>query len=218
MTERSILFSAPMIHALLEGRKSQTRRLAWRERKCEGGPINDGGGQMDYVEPSIVRSPSPWQAVKPGDRVWVRENWCPRAEDGRVIPGAAHYMADGEHVVKTDGDGFTVKLGDGREASPWRPSIHMPRWASRMTLVLTDVRVQRLQDISEADAEAEGLWRSRARRHLWWLSPNAVRIFEPYRSHLEAFSALWNSLHGPGSWEKNPEVVALSFTVERKAP
>ncbi len=72
MPDHPIIFSAPMIRALLDGRKTQTRRLAWRERKCSGGPINDGGGQMDYVEPSMVRSPSPWQRVQPGDRVWVR--------------------------------------------------------------------------------------------------------------------------------------------------
>ncbi|MEH7827630.1 hypothetical protein [Gemmobacter denitrificans] len=87
---------------------------------------------------------------------------------------------------------------------PWRPSIHMPRWASRITLTVTDVRVQRLQQISEADAVAEGVSPISEPNDLKW---------EHYSPHGVAFAALWNSLHGHGAWEANPWVVVPTFTV-----
>jgi hypothetical protein len=176
--------------ALLDGRKTQTRRLAWREKECPGGPINDGGGQMDYIEPSIVRTPSPWQRVQPGDRLWVRETW--QLYGMEALP-------DRERPI------FYRADDDAREghATPpdlkWRSSIHMPRWASRLTLAITDVRVQLLHEISEADAQAEG-----------------TTPFGEYRpSYVAAFRSLWNHLHGFGAWDANPEVVALAFTVTK---
>ena len=206
MTDRPIIFSAPMVQALLAGRKTQTRRLAWREKECPGGAVNDGGGQMDYIEPSFVRSPSPWRMVQPGDRLWVREAWCQQSDDGAMVAGRAHYRADGNHVALSDGDGFAVTTAAGREASPWRPSIHMPRWASRLTLTVTDVRAQRLQEITEEDARAEGA---------------RAAYGEPFATDSgltdrRRFQLLWDTLHGPGAWDANPEVVALTFTVAQR--
>lgn len=210
MTDRPIIFSAPMVEALLAGRKTQTRRLAWREKECRGGAINDGGGQMDYVEPSVVCIPSPWCKVQPGDRLWVREAW------GFETLGAPPYCCEGDlpNVVRPGGGWTRPYCRAGTEGTAWgmygppkwRPSIHMPRSASRLTLTVTDVRVQRLREITPADAIAEGI------------SPtaNSQTIDCDTSNPCDDFRALWDHIHGPGAWEANPEVVALTFTVERR--
>ena len=227
--DRPIIFSGPMVRALLDGRKTQTRRLL----KANIPPMP----AMDNISPSnTTKHPTPYLdsycsekktaanlrgmsrlwcwwtrddrsgrefkvGYMPGMRLYVREAWCQKAEDGAAVSGAALYRADGEHVALSDGDGFTVTRQDGREASPWRPSIHMPRWASRLTLVVTDVRVQRLQNISEADALSEGIEPLRFPETGDWGWPQ------------HRFRDLWNSIHGPDAWDANPEVVALTFTV-----
>jgi hypothetical protein len=124
----------------------------------------------------------------PGDRLWVRECWS--CLDSHSRPGSRIAFradtADGERV---------------RVDAPWRPSIHMPRWASRLTLEVTGVRVERLQDISEEDALAEGM-----ERHLWEETMHGD-------THLQVldYRALWESINGPGSWDANPWVWAVSF-------
>ena len=116
---------------------------------------------------------SPLARCVPGDRLWVRE-------------GYAQHAAGFDY--RADFAGFSQPA-----AGPWRPSIHMPRWASRLTLHVEAVRVERLQDIREADAVAEGMnW------PVWRL-----------------FQSVWNSLHGPDAWNENPHVVVLTFRVER---
>jgi len=208
MVDRPILFSAPMVLALLGGRKTQTRRLAWREKEDPGGAINDGGGQMDYIAPSVVRSPSPWRKVQPSDRLWVREAVrFPAGSDNREPHkhGPVFYEADQRWFLN-------YSCAKGKR----RPGIHMPRWASRLTLTVTDVRVQRLQEMTEADAQAEGI--SQYENGRWHYEPNP----EPAYARLtgptarDAFHDLWNSIHGAGAWDANPEVVALSFTVEQR--
>ncbi len=202
MVDRPIIFSGPMVRALLDGRKTQTRRLAWGKPRIAIGPLGFGA--------EAVPQPSPWQRAQPGDRLFVREQFSFEHAFQGVKPrqvephaSAVWYWADGnpEH-----GDWIRPK-----------PGMHMPRWASRLTLTVTDVRVQRLQEINADDAEAEGLWRGRARRNLFWLNVTACRLFEG-QSHKAVFRDLWNSLHGeaPARWEDNPEVVALSFTVEQR--
>lgn len=189
MTDRPILFSAPMVRALLAGRKTQTRRLAT----------------------------SPLAKAGRGDRLWVREAWF-HVEPVRSAPlfvghaGAAAFKAD---------DTF---IGCHR----WKPSIHMPRWASRLTLEVTEVRRQDLWDITTADAMAEGLFtatsaelcihedadgqlipdRTPGRR--WYWAAEGLKVSSCPR---EAYRALWDHLHGVGSFDSGPEVVALSFTV-----
>ncbi len=169
MTDRPILFSAPMILALLDGRKSQTRRLAWQKPQVA---IQVGDGP---VEPVLV--PTLWQKAKPGDRLWVRETYARRA-DGLIAYRAGPHPWDVKHDI-----------------CRWRPSIHMFRWASRLTLVVTEVRVQRLQDISHNDVTAEG-------------ASNVV-------DHENWWPRRWDILHGAGAWDENPEVVALTFTVHQ---
>ena len=169
MTDRPIIFSAPMVRALLDGRKTQTRRLA---------------------------SAFAWQRVQPGDRLWVREAFN---TFGGGDPGVLVWAADWRENAKARG------LDNIPETEPkWRPSIHMPRSASRLTLTVTDVRRQRLQDITRGDAKAEGVPR---------LHPIAD---DDPSTPIDAFGDLWDALHGEGAWDANPEVIALTFTVERR--
>ncbi len=191
MTDRPIIFSAPMVRALLDGRKTQTRRLAWRARAHRVGQSP---------------APSPWQRVHPGDRLWVRETWClgldaPRPDGKEFAIYAAEYRNPGEQTW--------------RAFKPWRPSIHMPRWASRITLHVEAVRVERVQEISEADAAAEGApadWEPGVARALM----QAIAPAAAFSPHATGFARLWNTLHGPGAWEGNPEVVVLQFRVVKE--
>ncbi|MBU8540237.1 hypothetical protein [Falsiroseomonas tokyonensis] len=182
MTARPIIFSAPMVLALLAGRKTQTRRLA----------------------------SSPLRRVQLGERLWVRENWqfapqqyctCPQGAE----PSPCDDWQEGTGCA-SNRDG-TIYAADGVKAARWRPSIHMSRWASRLTLTVTDVRVQRLGAMSSADARAEGTP----------LDPyDEAWADEDPRRWVLAFAALWDRLHGAGAWDANPWVVALTFTVERR--
>lgn len=185
MKTRPILCSAPMVQALLEGRKTQTRRIV--KPQPNGGPqaemINLGGawGLLDGILSGEWCCPY----GQPGDLLYVKETVGkfdgrePDAYEGR-------YAADGEEAF----DGWYWKR-------PLLPSIHMPRWASRLTLRITDVRVERLQDISEDDAYAEGV------THAEWGGMNAR----------EGFRRLWESIYGTGSWDANPWVWVISFDV-----
>lgn len=197
MSDRPIIFSSPMVRALLDGRKTQTRRVI----KHRGdSPEFCGGRYDDRNDPEAWGWENPetgeWITLNqfrryrfvpyaPGDRLWVRE-----AIDKVSEPGDVFYRADYEAAHGNSGQG----LG-------WKPSIHMPRWASRLTLTVTEVRVQRLQDISEEDAKAE-------RAMVEYGEGAAI-------SHRRAFNLIWNSLHGPDAWAANPWVAALTFTVQR---
>jgi hypothetical protein len=152
LSERPIIFSAPMVRALLEGRKTQTRRV-WTEKRPYG---------------------------EIGDRVWVKEAWhAPRGLD-RLRPGE---LPPGTRITY-------VADGDGSDAGKKRSVLFMPRWASRLTLELVDVRVESLQEISDADARAEGV-ANRDAYHKLWDSINSARGF---------------------GWETNPRVWVVEFT------
>jgi len=218
MKERPILFSAPMVRAILEGRKAQTRRIVRKQFATD-------------AEPAEVSATSPegWQisghsglwwddavaciddAIRcpygqPGDRLWVRETWRYTAstlEESRAI---TEDITSGIAVDwrATYIDRCMKELGFSREEAEmaddfetWRPSIHMPRWASRILLEVTGVRVERLQDISEADANAEGCDEP-ARDQDW------TQCRRWYRS-------LWDQINGTGSWEANPWVWVIEF-------
>ena len=169
MKEHPILFSGPMVRAILDGKKTQTRRIMKPQ------PIQRNGlwGFADHprvigffgplVFGNCVVSLAPKYDI--GDRLWVREAWCHRTDEtgfvynaeGNLDSSCVRYRADGESVVSVDGDGFTRFNKDGSEASPWKPSIHMPRWASRITLEITGVAVERIQDISAHSITFEGV-------------------------------------------------------------
>jgi hypothetical protein len=221
MTDRPILFSAEMVRAILDGRKTQTRRLM----KVQ--PYPDSIVTVEHYHQTVIDRHGDMQPGKeifgahwddgefglrcpygaPGDQLWVRETWAPLADC--VVLNCAYYRADGEHVTLIDGDGFTQTNRDGSEKSAWRPSIHMPRWASRITLRITDIRVERLQDISEDDALAEG-----APRLLW--DGEGAFYDSPTGQHRVGFAGLWNHINGPGAWDANPWVWVVAF--ERVKP
>lgn len=212
MPDRPIIFSAPMVRALIEGRKTQTRRVLRNqpvpEARFHG--FDRDGLVLFTVGCFYGKERLPYA---PGDRLYVREAWSINATGGSSIGGVGdwgynlEFRAGGFRSLRFSGDYtqdpymrlFDTQVGD------WRPSIHMPRWASRLTLTVTDVRVQRVQDISEADAIAEGM-PGRPKEFMdttlatsrWW------------------FRDLWNSLHGPEAWDDNPWVAAVSFTVEQR--
>lgn len=175
MTDIPILMSAPMVCALIAGRKTMTRRLAWRDAERNAGiPVK-----------------TRWQRVKPGDRLWVRETWKPHSLFAAMRPRDIP-----QSQIFYDADG-----GYSPSNLPRRSAIHMPRWASRLTMIVTATRIERLQEINEEDAIAEG----------------ADPVFVPpdggSHPYLEGFEQLWRSIHGPDSWTINPEVVAITFRV-----
>jgi hypothetical protein len=187
--ERPILFSGPMVQAILDGRKSQTRRMVkarelglWNKTDCE----RDGDGWPLYEDDmgDYQRLSCPYG--KPGDRLWVRETWKTAPGGGEDV----YYRADGHIDIKE---------------WPWKPSIFMPRWASRITLEVTGVRVERLWQITEADAIAEGCREEEG-------SPEDIAILGPgsWTAKLE-YMMLWEEINGEGSWAKNPWVWVVSF-------
>jgi hypothetical protein len=230
MKERPILFSGPMVRALLDGSKTQTRRvvkpqpesrtgmnctrLIFKDRK--GNPLLDEA--LEATEPVIYRSLCPYG--QPGARLWVRETWY--CDDFRVQRGP-YIKPDDMDVAAAREDGTLVYAADGlrpyeAEQPVWRPSIHMPRWASRITLEITGVRVERLQDISEADAIAEGCNPARHLRGDDDIAVNtAMRALENkvlcLRSDypIARYAVLWESINGGGSWEENPYVWVVEF-------
>ena len=148
--ERPILFTGPMVRAILEGRKTQTRRVA---KLTDGGHVRLGKKRWHPGDENAVEA---CRYGQPGDRLWVRETWTPCSSSNS---GFAVTFKDGSQKYR-DGtywssDGFKYKE-DAFDHIKWKPSIHMPRWASRITLEVTGVRVQRLKEISEGDAAAEG--------------------------------------------------------------
>ena len=234
MTDRPILFSAPMVRAILDGTKTQTRRVlkdhpgdAW---------VHDGFGRItskhpkqgrfglfvrrgigtDFPECDIV--PCPYG--QPGDRLWVREAWRHTAsslEEARAITEdiasgtAVDYRATYlERCMRELGfSEADAKMADRFER--WRPSIHMPRWASRITLEITRVRVERLQDISRTDAMAEGI-RPFGDSNGWHVEHGIHYMGDPEDSYF----SLWEAINGPGSVESNPWVWVVEF--KRVAP
>lgn len=200
MKERPILFSGPMVRAILEGRKTQTRRIikdasgsfwdheAWRPQVVNGAIT--GWISMDSMTDGSFFGPGSPQRTcpygQPGDKLWVRESWCIR----QTLTQAAYYRS-------TEPDA----------SAKWKPSIHMPRWASRITLEVVSAHVERLQDISEEDAKAEGIYLF-SHHGLFTADPSQLG---GGRTAVEGYAYLWNEINGPGSWEANPWVWVIEF-------
>lgn len=205
MKERPILFSAPMVRAILDGRKTQTR-LAVKpqpsmERDCEPEGYN-------WVPMHKGRELSHHQCPygQPGDRLWVREAF--RLFDAQEECACYDLCVCSRHHGKT-----VYQADEDCGESKWKPSIHMPRWASRITLEITGIRVERLQDVSETDAVAEGVERYAPDQNYWheyFANPtgDARRCCLSAR---ESFAGLWKSLYGVDSWYANPWVWAIEF-------
>ncbi len=222
MSEQAILFSGPMVKAILDGLKTQTRRVVkLRDPSCTYSIIDDTHGPM---WPHDADEGGNWHKARcpygsPGDTLWVRETWQQvtlRADNGQ------------RYVVKKPIEGYGVLhyAADGESDPPpkWRPSIHMPRWASRLTLKVTDVRVEQVQEISEEDVDAEGFGGDFPTNVLPDLFPGCADDW-CHLSMPECFGRLWDSInanrkdkHGnrlPYAWADNPWTWAVSFEVER---
>lgn len=208
--EKPVIFSGPMVRALLSGTKTQTRRILKPQP-----PMDARFAGIHYSS----QEPATWffntdrggfkarQAYEEGDRLYVRES---HIYVGGGDPGLLLYRA----TWRDDAAAHGCDNVPGDEPKGWRPSIHMPRAISRLTLAVTDVRVERLNDISEADAVAEGVapledtgeYTTPAHRDgMMRLGNNAYDLFR----------ALWNDIHGADAWAANPWVVAITFTVHR---
>jgi hypothetical protein len=205
--ERPILFSGPMVRAILDGRKTQTRRVitheargADRVRWIDNGQVWPGRRGETYVGwvaevdalggESGLHLPLNCPYGKPGDRLWVRETFLDglsdRSDAERASREDVYYRADGEAHEQFE---------DHMDAK-WKPSIFMPRWASRITLDITNVRVERLQDISEEDALAEGVeaWSSSGNLATW------------------KYQCLWDEINGKKHpWDSGPWVWVIEF-------
>ncbi len=191
--ERPILFNGAMVRAILEGRKTVTRRQINPQFPSSVKEVLPYVAHRDIWVPRDPESPDePWEEQvrvcpygKPGDRLWVRETFAVYGDEKFA---AIHYRADRPHDV-------------GRKGVGYKPSIHMPRWACRILLEITNVRVERLQDITEEQAEAEGV---RACEHD--LDPDGNCY-----SATELLSILWSSLYGVDNYNANPWVWVVEF-------
>jgi len=206
MKERPILFSAPMVRAILENRKTMTRRTV-KENPLDGPidaifPDGSGKGFISWWGPGPHTAEKTIQLYpgeegfhcpygRPGDRLWVRESYRFTVFNDPLKPSLVPVGSTVEYAA----DNFSLVMGKTRQ------SIFMPRWASRITLEITSIRVERLQDISEDDAESEGV-------DPW--SSNAL----DFGSYFNSFSTLWDSINGktPGkAWADNPWVWVVEF-------
>jgi hypothetical protein len=225
MKERPILFKAEMVRAILDGRKTQTRRAVKpqpasgvRQSPFSSSGLEDGHGR----ELSCPYG-------KPGDQLWVRETWrigawdhnegsmCIDYQDGpdktwRNVPDSGwferEWIAISDELTRKK-IGFNAKgnyhWAPGQSPLKWKPSIHMPRWASRIQLEITDLRVERLQEISEEDAFQEGVDNKLCAESVG-RSPLKMGV-----ATQSGYAYFWDKINGPGSWDANPWVWVIEF-------
>ncbi len=209
VTDRPILFSGEMVRAILDRRKTQTRRVIKPQ------PYVDANGNACWKNSNFgqdlkrtplfksLASPIPCSSTKrvlcpygaPGDQLWVRETWG-HTGTGVWSVGQVYYAQDGGIIYRAD---------HPNAAGSWFSPLHMPRFASRITLRITDIRVERLQDISEDDARAEGVGYK-----------NPGYLPGTKGNWIGSFAYLWNKINGPGAWNTNPWVWVVAF--ERVKP
>ena len=234
MTDRPILFNGPMVNAILGGQKTQTRRVLKPQPKVylpnsidTTAPMQNDDmewGQLEttWTRPTFTDSRGEpedeiWHPIKTyqvGDRLYVREAWrCDRCYDFRpprdIRQTAIFHEADGQWCFNNYGSQH------GYVSGKFRQGMHMPRWASRLTLVVTDVRVQRLQEISGSDCFAEGI-----KRPACLTDPNVPMLGSTVTLHQNAknsFRELWNSINDARGfgWDANPWVVAVTFETHK---
>lgn len=205
--ERPILFSGPMVRAILGGNKTQTRRIIKPQppsyiNELHGGklskrfPYSLEDDDMNHVGEGFQDDNGQFWICpygKAGDRLWVRENFQQVEQDGFTVKPRTELQRTRQGLCyQADGESCPITFGD--VPLKWRPSIHMPRWACRITLEITELRIERLQGISEADALAEGV------------------TDDPPCTAADMYSVLWEQINGEGSWGLNPWVWAVSFT------
>lgn len=188
MKERGMIFNSEMVRAILDGRKTQTRRSVKF-------PVHDKNLGCELAGNELAGELSAGNYLnsafgKQGDRIWVRETW-------------ARYNIDQDSY---DMAYRATPPEDWPEEGKWRPSIHMPRWASRILLEITGIRVERLNAISQEDAQDEGMeltgWRP-----TYSDQDSGGEVWTPY----DNFARLWDSIYGEGSWKVNPWVWVIEF-------
>ncbi|HBX5351803.1 TPA: hypothetical protein QIW90_000359 [Klebsiella variicola] len=238
MKERGMIFNGEMVRAILDGRKTQTRRTVKPQPDEDGLAKVTNGPWVDTSE-RIYRCP--FGSI--GDRIWVRETWATLGnEDGCCVDWEGNLCKGDERSAariyrasceQSSGDYGLWSIPDDAYWKPhtkehkfegaWRPSIHMPRWASRILLEITDVRVERLNAISEEDAQREGVhtevwdqtvvarnYAARDEFFQFWSEdmPHYVEMNQLYQS---SFRSLWESIYGAENWLANPWVWVIEF-------
>ncbi|MDM3867965.1 hypothetical protein QF204_07210 [Proteus faecis] len=208
MKERGIIFNAEMVRAILDGRKTQTRRIVKNVMPDNGmwlkKPTKTRSGTTTHVLDAPKYNLCP--LGKAGDHLWVRETWMPDApRDGTWGDVEFYGCKDSQlsmipECYRTPEHCIYRASWDGAEMIGWTPSIHMPRWASRITLEIIDVRVERLNDISNDDAKSEGCWYGRG-----------GGVPDKALTPSDQFPTLWEEIYGDGSWSSNPWVWVIEF-------
>ena len=197
MKESGVVFNDDMVRAILEGRKTQTRRPVKNVRADNclviRKPTKKRNGVYTHVMDALEHGLCPFGNV--GDRIWVRETFNAFWLDNDVI----QEIKDGVSLASELCDYKADYSDSSKPAEGWTPSIHMPRWASRILLEITDVRVERLHDMSEADAKAEGA------------SPVTYKITPPEAVYRVGFGDIWRGIYGQENWLSNPWVWVIEF-------
>ena len=203
MTDHPIIFSAPMVRAILAGTKTMTRRLAHRMGNVSKKELKEAAkfGFVGVARPIILSS---WCRISAGDRLWVRENWHAAHGEDRTKP---HDMTPDYGIAYA----ATYSYAETGIIGKLRPSIYMPRWASRLTLTVTATKIEPVQNISAKDAIAEGI-EFRDNCYGTWNVDGTMRC-GGFPEPIEAFRCLWTNINGVEAWQRNPDVVALSFNV-----
>ncbi len=183
MKERGMIFNDEMVRAILGGNKTQTRRIV--EEKFYG----------RAVAAELLARHCPYG--QPGDRIWVRETY--RVHSKATDVATLVYRASVRNSWTEQTHRVPVDVCNKPVSEKWTPSIHMPRWASRILLEITDVRVERLHDMSEADAKAEGA------------TPATYKITPPEAVYRVGFGDIWRSIYGQDNWLSNPWVWVIEF-------
>ncbi|EBF4782383.1 hypothetical protein AC369_07265 [Salmonella enterica subsp. diarizonae] len=207
MSERGMIFNAEMVNAILSGRKTQTRRpIKWKQTRFTEIAERDDGSLWPWTE-DCERGGDIWFACpygEIGDRIWVRETWqvihdhideSSHVEYRTYAPSIPKEKDRYWHTVYAEHFGDESREDRG---FPWRPAIHMPSWASRILLEITDVRVERLRDLSEEDAKSEGI------------IPSAGGVLPGWEYRIN-FRDLWMDIYGTDNWDANPWVWVIEF-------
>jgi hypothetical protein len=214
--ERPILFSGPMVRAILAGKKTQTRRVI---KLTEFKPTTTKGYDWCFRDKrslwNDVRTPRLLEMCpygQAGQRLWVRETWAaisPDTEEDHPIEDCTiEYRADTDNPLPGD---WPLEDKDDPACGRWRPSIHLPRKFSRILLEITDVRVERVQNISEGDVLAEGIIKATKDGNLYKYGLEDWHWQDWHLKPLDAWRQLWESVHGPGVWFKNQWVWVVEF-------